>query len=272
MDKIALATREYRFDSLDAEERERIRRLVSMSTPSGSFWIHKTPRRRSVERYFEPYADNPGGFLQSSAFFLNTAKGEASLYSELYYDYFGPLRLGIGGQLSTGGASTDSTSAEEAQQETQEDLAQRVLGGGGNFMANLSLPLYAYNSKDAKFGFRFMFQPRFALDLQSINTDSTNVPYNFDIGPELYLNVTGSRGVISGFISWRPSMVIGAPSFYDLLDRGGYKPIEMNQVRFGVGIANVARISYTVVAGDDFVRDNFNSQISVQILTAGLGK
>lgn len=269
--QLARANRAAEFKSLDEQEADKLRSLVASVAETGWFCLMSGGTRRDVERYFEPYSKNPGGFLSSSTLHVNAADSKASLNSELYYDYFGPLRMGILGQISSRTSPSDSTSADEAEEETVDGMAQRLLGGGGNIIADLSLPLLAYTSHNGSFAVRTMLQPRFALDLQSVDSDSSKVPYNADLGPELYFNVTGNRGVISGFLSWRPSLILGGPAFYERLNRGGYKPIEMNQLRIGIGIANVARISYLFVGGDDFVRERFQSQISIQILTGNFG-
>jgi len=258
------------FRVIDQHESDMVRSLVASSSETGWFWIGKDCTRRRVERYFEPYSDDAGGFLQSNTLNLNPAQAKASVYSELYHDYFGPLRFGLGGQLSTSTAPQDSTTEAEAVEESQEDLAQRILGGGGSLTANITLPAAAFTSDNGMFSGRLMLQSRFSLDLQGISSDSSVVPYNGDIGIELDMNTTGSRGVISGFFSYRPSVIIGNPAFYDRLNRGGYSPIMLHQFRFGIGISNAARISYLLVAGDDFVRGVFRSLISVQILTASL--
>lgn len=257
--------------ALDAQENDHLRALNEKAGTVGLIGIWSGATSRATERFFEPYGRSANRFLQSNTVNLNGAKGQASIYSELYNDYLGPVRVGIGGQLSTSTETTDSTTTEEAAEEEQDALAQRILGGGGTFTSSFGLPVLSYTTGTGTLSTRLVMAPRFSLDLQGVASDSSDVPYHGDLGAEAYLNLTGERGVISLFAMWRPSLMIGNPLFYDGLDRGGYKPVFMNQVRVGLGITNVARISYLFIAGDSFVTDRFRSQISIQILTSALG-
>lgn len=258
-----------RSDSLQKLIDLKNQRIALFNTMHGHVgWTSITAHEENTERFFDPFQQESTKFLQSNILTLSPESGNGALYSEIYHDYIGPIRVGFGGLLSNAASSTENDSSETNS--VKEDQAQRVLGGGGNMVANISVPLVGFTSPRGTFMFRTMFQPKMALDLTGYETDSTNTPFHADLGFELHVNLTGSNGLLSFFGSVRPSILIGNPDFYCNLDKGNFRSISMAQVRFGMGIGNILRVSYSVNAGDKFVQETFPSQLSITVLTSAI--
>ena len=260
-----------RTDSINMLRDLKDERIALYNTMHGSIgWVQVDGHEESTEAFYDPFAQERSNFLQSNILTLSSETGNGALYSEIFHDYIGPIRIGFGGLLSNATLQEDGDTTAVDPESIKEDQAQRVLGGGGNTVAIVALPLVGYTSPGGTFMFRLSFQPKMALDLTKYNEDATRTPFHSDLGFELHANLAGSNGVLSFFGSVRPSILIGNPVFYENLQKGDLRSISMAQVRFGMGIGNVLRISYSVNAGDDFVQRTFPSQLSVTLLTSAL--
>lgn len=230
-------------------------------------WVAVDGLAETTRRFYDPFFKEGSKFLQSNILTLSSETGNGALYSEIFHDYIGPLRVGFGGLLSNVGKSdTTEVDAEEVAQ----DQAQRILGGGGNAVATFGMPLVGYTSITGLFMFRTSFQPKLSLDLTRYAEDQVQVPFHSDLGLEFHTSFSGRDGILSFFASARPSLLIGNPAFYGNLAKGDLRSLAMAQVRFGIGISNVLRISYSINAGDAFIQRTFPSQLAVTILTTGL--
>ena len=103
-----------------------------------------------------------------------------------------------------------------------------------------------------------------------IEQEAGKIPCYADIGAETHLSYTGSDGVLGGFLSVRPSVLVGNPILFDALNKENWKAAPMIQIRLGVSVVNLLRLSYLFVVGDPFVQRTFSPQISIQLLTSGL--
>lgn len=245
----------------------RIGAYRTLKNQDGMIIIDGSPE--TTKAFYDPFNANSSKFLQSNILTLNTATGNGSLYSEIFHDYIGPVRIGIGGLLSNA-AKTDEADSTAANAGTiTEDQAQRILGGGGNTTASFGVPLIGFTSASGTFMFRFFFQPKLALDLTKYKSSTDRTPFHGDLGFELHTSFSGRDGLLSFFGSARPAILIGNPVLYENLQKGDLRSIAMTQVRFGLGINNVLRVSYSVNAGDDFVQRTFPSQLTITLLTDG---
>lgn len=260
-----------RKDSVNVVRDLKNQRIAAFNQMHGSIgWVHIDGHPETTEEFYDPFQQEGSKFLQSNILTINTATGHGALYTELFHDYIGPVRIGFGGLLSNAAKKDQGDTTELSPASIAEDQAQRVLGGGGNTVATVSVPLVGYTSPGGTFMFRCSFQPKLALDLSNYQQDSTSIPFHSDLGFELHTNLSGSNGLLSFFGSVRPSILIGNPEFYDNLQKGDLRSIALAQVRFGMGIGNVLRISYAVTAGDAFVQRTFPGQLTVTVLTAGM--
>jgi hypothetical protein len=73
-------------------------------------------------------SDSKAKFLSNSLLSFGTDGGKASLFNELYADYFGPLRFSFGALISS---KQQVPSNSDTTKGTQQDAVQRLLGGGG---------------------------------------------------------------------------------------------------------------------------------------------
>lgn len=253
---------------LDKQENLLIEGWYSARGSTG--WLRVMGSDYDTRQFFDPFEADKNKFLQSNILSLSTNTAKGSLYSELYHDYFGVVRVGVGGLLSNDDNSTDSLNLATDTSMVDQGLAQRIQGGGGNVVVSFGLPLAGCSSRRGTLYFRGMLQPKLAMDLQTAEKDRTKIPLYADVGLDAHLSYSGTEGVLSGFLSTRPSVILGNPILFDALGKENWKAIPMMQVRLGIGVENVLRVSYLFIVGDPFVQRTFTPQISIQVLTAGL--
>ena len=76
--------------------------------------------------------------FKNSNLIFGTNGNTVSLYNELYADYFGPVRFGMGVLVSN--AQTSSPNGIIDTNKVKQDATQILMGGGGNAIFSLSYP------------------------------------------------------------------------------------------------------------------------------------
>lgn len=184
----------------------------------------KFPVRNSVDAqlYYDYYAkDKKSQFLKNSVISFSPDGGKASLYNELFADYFGPIRFGIGALVSNketkiidslGVQTIDSTSI-------QKDAVQRLLGGGGNVVFNVSYPLLGYSNAEETLAMKLIVAPKLSFDVPKLGTENKDYSLNYDLGIEGSIFYTGVLDVVTFYGNFRIGMISGNDLFYQYLNK-----------------------------------------------------
>lgn len=204
-------------------------------------------------------------FLSNSLLSFANDGSRASLFEEVYADYFGPIRIGIGALISNKGNAATETEEKKAE-ETQKDAFQRLLGGGGNAVVNVSYPLIDGNGSGGLLSYKLIAAPKASLDLPKIGTESNTVAWNGNVGLEGSVFYTGSKSIITFFSNFRMAHVFGDAEFYNNIKKTDKKGFMFNQVSLGIGLSSTFRISYNLFFGSSFVNDNVPKSISLTLV------
>ncbi|MCX8524668.1 hypothetical protein OF897_12165 [Chryseobacterium formosus] len=223
------------------------------------------PVRNAVgaQMYYDNYlTDKKSKFLKNTLVSLSSEGSKASIFNELYADYFGPLRVGVGVLLSnTNNDPTDSDSIS-----SQKDAVQRLLGGGGNTTFSLSYPLLGYTDSQNAFSFKLITAPKFAVDIPKIGTSSDKSSTNLDLGFEGSIYYSGLLDILTIYSNFRIGYVTGNKYFYENLIKTDSKSFFFNQASIGIAINSTFRIGYNYFWGNQFVKDNFPATFSLTIV------
>jgi hypothetical protein len=191
--------------------------------------------------------------------FVSYATDRYSIYTELVSDYlniFGVYsRIGFGCLVAASDSSVthDSTSA----------AVQRLVGGGGNFLIQVSTPFMSFGgdrcSADG------VFAPKFALDVPGANADGTEYSTSFDLGADLILTSASVSEKFRFFGQFRIGWIFGSGEFYRRL--GLDAPFGAGKLLLGVDINNAVRVYATnVLVAPRILRDETVWQLGVQLL------
>lgn len=230
------------------------------------------PVRNTVDAqlFYDYYAkDKKAQFLKNSLISFSSEGSKASIFNELYADYYGPIRFGVGALLSNTNTETtiDSTAAATIDSTSiQKDAVQRLLGGGGNVVFNFGFPLFGYTSSSQNFSFKLVAAPKFSFDVPKIGTSNEKYSTNLDLGLEGSFFYTGVLDVLTFYTNFRLAHVSGNANFYNSLVKPDNKSFFFNQTSIGIALNSTFRVSWNFYWGDSFVKDNFPSNISFSIV------
>jgi hypothetical protein len=218
-----------------------------------------------AQLFYENDASNTSAkFLNNTLLSFGTDASTISIYNELFADYFGPIRLGVGVLLNNQSLSDQSVKQDTAKM--QQNAIQTLIGGGGNGTVNISLPLFSYVTNDNKFYVKMLFNPQTGVNVPKIGTSTSSPAYNWDIGIGGSVYYTGSNGAITFFSNYRFSYLGGSPEFYQGLNKPDNKAFFFNQISIGMAITSSVRFSWNTYYGDPFVNKTFPHSFSVSII------
>jgi hypothetical protein len=203
------------------------------------------PVRNAVdaEMYYNgTIKDSKAKFLSNSLLSFSSDGGKASLYNELYADYFGAIRFGFGALISNKQQITDSVTVQNAEGK-KEDAVQRLLGGGGNGVINLSYPLLNVDNGNG-FAMKLGLAPKLGLDIPKIGTEKNDYAVNYNLGAEGTIYYSGANDIITIYSTFRFAGIGGNGVFYNNLDKTDKKVFGFHQVSVGLGITSSFRLSY----------------------------
>jgi hypothetical protein len=229
------------------------------------------PVRNAVDAqlfYNSEVKENSARFLKNSIISYSPDGGKASIYNEIYADYAGPIRMGVGVLISNKQNITDSLKEIDTT-ELQKDAVQRLLGGGGNFTLNASAPLLNYESdflRSEKFSFKLLFAPKFSVDVPKLGTVKNDYALNCDAGVEGSVFYTLANSVITFFGNYRFGYVFGNSTFYTNIVKDDQKAFSLNSVSLGIALSSTFRINWNYYFGSSFVKENFPSTIGFSIV------
>jgi len=216
-----------------------------------------------AETYYNGFvSDSKAKFLSNTLLSFGTDGGTASIFNELYADYYGPFRFGFGALVSN--KQTPSTGTADPN-ETKKDAVQRLLGGGGNGVFNLSYPILQMHSQNV-FDLKLAASPRLGLDIPTLGTQNGQYALSYNLGLEGSAYYNGDLGVITPFVNFRFAEIGGNGLFYDNLTKTDHQSFAFHQVSFGFAFASMFRLSYGWNFGSAFVKTNFPNAISFSIV------
>jgi len=209
--------------------------------------------------------DEKAMFLRNSLVNFSTKGGKASIFNEIYSDFFGPIRASFGALISNNDKVSEGGASKEDSTSLQQDATQRLLGGGGNGIVSLGLPFLNFQTNDAFF-IKAYFLPKFSFDVPALGTISDKSAFNVDSGVEGSIFYTGALKNLTLFGNFRLGLIAGNSPFYENLLKEDKKAFFLNQFTVGFAINSTFRIGWSFYAGDSFVKDNFKSSISFSII------
>jgi len=197
-------------------------------------------------------------FLGNSLLSISSEGERISLFNEIYSDYFGPFRFGVGALVGNRSNSSDSL-------ETEKDAIQRLLGGGGNMIINLNYPIVGFTGENNRFIVKSSFAPKLAVDLPVLGTESDKYGLNYDIGFEATILFSGLLNVLTFYTNSRFAIINGNDVFFDNLnkDKGSFA---FHQLSIGLALNSTFRLAWNTYFGSDFVKENFPSTVSFSVI------
>ena len=183
--------------------------------------------------------------LMSHNFFsYNTQSEQLALYSELFSDYFGPVRFGFGALMTSG-------QSESGEQETlplgtpdNQDALQRLLNGGGNSVISIAYPLIHWKDASCTKGLRILAAPKYALDIPALGSSVDRYSANADLGVEASAHWAGHSQSIVLFFQTRIGYVMGNSAFKKSLQSN--HNFVVSQINFGIAFRNTIKLSYSI--------------------------
>lgn len=267
-------TYEAKLENLENEKSAKLKEAKFFEKKAKAFdYLYRTsgtwswrPVRNAVdaEMYYNgTIKDSKARFLSNSLFSFSSDGGKASIFNEIYADYFGPIRMGFGALISN--KQSQDKEEVENKEEKREDAMQRLLGGGGNGVINLSYPLFNVDNGEG-FAIKFALAPKFAVDIPKIGTEKNDYAVNYNLGAEGTIFYSGALDVFTLFTNFRFAGIGGNNVFFNNLDKLDKDFFGFNQVSFGLGITSSFRLSYNYYFGSSYVNKNFPSAISFTII------
>lgn len=235
---------------------------------SKQFQLFPVRNSTDAQLYYDYYSkDKKSQFLKNSIISFSSDGGKASLYNELFADYFGPIRFGIGALISNKETKIiDSLGIQTIDSiSIQKDAVQRLLGGGGNVSFNISYPLFGYQNNEQNLFLKIIAAPKFAFDVPKLGTENKDYSLHADIGIEGSIFYTGVLDVLTFYGNFRVGMVSGNKLFYEYLNKENDSFL-FNQTSLGIALNSTFRISWNYYWGDSYVTKNFPSTISFTIV------
>lgn len=208
--------------------------------------------------------DQKAKFLSNSLLSFSSDGGKASLFNELYADYFGPIRMGFGVLISNKQQVGDPENVKDLEAK-REDAMQRLLGGGGNGVINLGYPLFNIDNGNG-FAVKFGLAPKFGLDIPKIGTEKNDYAVNYNLGAEGTIFYSGALDIFTIYSNFRFAGIGGNGVFYSNLDKLDRKFFGFNQISIGLGFTSSFRLSYNYYFGSSYVNKTFPSAISFTII------
>jgi hypothetical protein len=153
-----------------------------------------------------------------------------SLFTELYVDYMGDMRVSI----AAGATQTDSTGSE-----TQLDNIQNFLSTGGNLLMRADMIMFLWSGRDTsrKNFFTCLLSPRLGGSIPEVSSEIEEPAGYFDLGIEVQYKVTGSKELISLNGGLRTGILAVTEQYAATLSRNNRTLIGYGKFNFGLDIA-----------------------------------
>lgn len=204
--------------------------------------------------------------LMSHNFFsYNTKSQQLALYSELFSDYFGPVRFGFGALMTNGQLEGEQNETVVPESIMNQDALQRLLNGGGNSIISLAYPLLQWRDVSWTRGLRILAVPKYALDIPAIGSSVEDYSANGDIGIEASAHWSGNNQNIAVFFQSRVGYIMGNSAFEESIQ--SKNNFYVTQLNFGIAFRNTIKLSYSIYnISDDDIAKNLPGFISFSLI------
>lgn len=230
------------------------------------FWF-PVRNETDAQLYYENSTnDKRSKFLQNTLIRFTPDGGKASIYNEVFADYASFLRIGIGVMISNKDNSESTQNSFTKDSLIQKDAVQRLIGGGGNFIANIGYPIYDFATLSERFSTKLSFAPKVHLDVPKIGTEKSDYAFSTDIGFEGSTFYTLKNEVITLFANYRFGWVTGNKIFFKNLLKNDNTAFLFNQLSFGLALGSAFRINWNLFYGDKFIKENFKQSIGFSVI------
>lgn len=205
------------------------------------------PVRNSLDAkmFFSMDGSGSDARLMSHNFFsYNTQSEQLALYSELFSDYFGPVRFGFGALMTSGPSEAEPRETSLPDIQDNQDALQRLLNGGGNSVLSLAYPILQLRDASWTRGIRILVVPKYAMDIPALGSSAETYSANGDIGIETSAHWAGDNQSIAIFFQSRVGYVMGNSAFKkSIRSKDNFLVTQMN---FGIAFRNTIKLSYSI--------------------------
>jgi hypothetical protein len=198
------------------------------------------------------FADTTGIFKLEHAYlnYLSQSK-KLAVYSEVAYDYIGPVRLSLGLLGLVPSAKDSGFTTKKSDSIYNKKLFQdRFKSAGGVAQLNVSFPLlHAHDKK--YFDLKVYASPRFAIDAPKEDTNVQRFAHHTQLGSEVQLKINTFDKVFSFLLCWRGFQAWGNSTFYDNMGFEGKnrKSFNFNTWTIGFIAKDKVQFYYTWYSG-----------------------
>jgi hypothetical protein len=208
--------------------------------------------------FYTEQEENDKKFFSNTLLNYNSTDQKISLFNEIFNDYFGPVRIGVGFMLTS--TSKDSIIATKEK----KDLVQKIASGGGNFNISAGMPFLKFTEEDQVVKIKSSIQIKTGLDIPK--TGETTADYGFfsDLGINTSFYSEGVFKNISLYATSKLSYITGNAQFEKRLTANNFF---MSQLSVGIAVKDMFRVRMDFYQGNDFVRSSFPATVSFEIFT-----
>ncbi|MFL9484803.1 hypothetical protein ACI6Q2_18610 [Chitinophagaceae bacterium LWZ2-11] len=225
----------------------------------GLVQLFPAPNANASIRFFTEADTLSSKFFANTMLNYNGSSQKLSFTNETYFDFFGPIRFGLGFALTSASSQTDSA------KKNTDDAIQKIIAGGGNINYSLGYPLFSATAERLIIKTKAFFSYKGGVDIPKDSSSSSNYGFINDIGLTVNFYSVGIFKTIQLFESSRISYVCGNKNFYNRL---GTADFWLNQNSLGISIKDKFRLRldyYVGLSSNGFVKQNFPLTISFDI-------
>jgi hypothetical protein len=199
------------------------------------------------------FVDDEKGIFKLEHAYLNylSQSKKLAVYSEVAYDYIGPVRLSLGLLGLVPSAKDSGFSTKKSDSIYNKKLFQdRFKSAGGVAQLNVSFPLlHAHDKK--YFDLKVYASPRFAIDAPKEDTNVQRFAHHTQLGSEVQLKINTFDKVFSFLLCWRGFQAWGNSTFYDNMGFEGKnrKSFNFNTWTIGFIAKDKVQFYYTWYSG-----------------------
>lgn len=233
--------------------------MSARSYRRGLVQLFPAPNANASIRFFTEADTLSSKFFANTMLNYNGSSQKLSFTNETYFDFFGPIRFGLGFALTSASSQTDSA------KKNTDDAVQKIIAGGGNINYSLGYPLFSATAERLIIKTKAFFSYKGGVDIPKDSASSSNYGFINDIGATVNFYSVGIFKTIQLFESSRISYVCGNKNFYNRL---GSADFWLNQNSLGISIKDKFRLRvdyYVGISNNAFVRQNFPLTISFDI-------
>ncbi len=185
-------------------------------------------------------------------------------YTEITYDYFGPVRMSVGMLLMTPYSKDSANQTNEVY--NKQRFLDRFKSGGGNIITSFVLP-FITSTPNKYVDLKSNLVGRFSLDVPQEDTSYQRFAHNTQLGIETQLTLTSDEEKIKLFFNNKYMSVWGNSTFMDNINLKGdnRKRFDLSTWSIGASVKGAFTIYYTWYSGSSTVIDNVTNNGSLTV-------